>query len=94
MKEIQKKIEISHPGQLSFKRFLEIIRDESGVTQEEFLKHKIMLPILDLKTFQRIRHNKHLSLVLEKRTEEELKDQNYEKELKKIEENLIRNRIK
>ena len=88
-KKAQKIIGISHPSRLSFKRFLEIIRDESGLTQEEFLKHKIMIPVLDLKTFEKIKYNKHLSFVLEKRTEEELKDQNYEKELKKIEENLI-----
>ena len=40
-----------------------------------------MLPTLDLETFNHIRNNNNFSFVLEKRTEEELKDQNYSKDL-------------
>ena len=35
----QKKLEIAHPSKLSFKQFLEKIRDDSGLSQEDFLKN-------------------------------------------------------
>ena len=78
-----KNLEIN-PFNLSFKQFLEVAREKSGLSQEEFLKNKIMLPITDLKTYNILKNYKNLSFVLEKRTNEELKDQTYLKELKDI----------
>ncbi len=44
-----KKLKISHPSKLSVKQFLEKIRDDSGLSQEDFLKYRITIPINDLK---------------------------------------------
>ena len=83
-----KNLEIN-PFNLSFKQFLEVAREKSGLSQEEFLKNKIMLPITDLKTYNILKNYKNLSFVLEKRTNEELKEQTYLKELNKIDPNLV-----
>ena len=83
-----KNLEIN-PFNLSFKQFLEVAREKSGLSQEEFLKNKIMLPITDLKTYNILKNSKNLSFILEKRTNEELKDQTYLKELNKIDPNLV-----
>ena len=88
MQEKPEKINIT-PGSLNFKEFLEQVRDDSGLSTEDFLKHKITLPINDLNTFQMIKNIPNLSLELEKRTEEELKDETYSKELNKIDPKLI-----
>lgn len=88
MKSIPKILKIS-PYQLTFKQFLEQVRDESGLSQEDFLNYKIMLPILDLRTFNILKNYSNLSFVLEKRTEEELKDEAYSKELDRIDPNTV-----
>ena len=88
MEEAPKKLEIN-PKNLNFKDFLENIRDNSGLSTEDFLKYKITIPINDLETFKKLKNIKNLSLELEKRTEEELKDDTYLKELNKIDLNLI-----
>ena len=88
MEEPPKKLEINTKN-LNFKEFLENIRDNSGLTTEDFLKYKITIPINDLETFKKLKNIKNLSLELEKRTEEELKDDTYLKELNKIDLNLI-----
>ena len=78
-----------NPSSLNFKEFLEQIRDNSGLSTENFLKYKITLPINDLNTFKMIKNCPNLTLELEKRTEEELKDETYLKELNKIDPKLI-----
>ena len=76
-------------SQLSFKEFLEKIKEQSGLSEEEFLQHKIMFPILDQQTYYLIKKNENITYKLEKRTEEELKNNSYLIELNKIEENLV-----
>ena len=88
MEEPPKKLEINTRN-LNFKEFLEKIRDNSGLTTEDFLKYKISVPINDLETFKKLKNFNNLSLELEKRTPEELKDDTYLKELNKIELDLI-----
>ena len=83
-----KKYEIN-PKQLSFKQFLEKIRDDSGLSQEDFLKYKITLPINNFNAFNMLKQFENVSLELEKRTEKELKDDTYLKELNRIDPNLI-----
>ena len=46
--------------------FLENIRDNSGLTTEDFLKYKISVPINDLETFKKLKNFNNLSLELEK----------------------------
>ena len=88
MEELPKKLEINTRN-LNFKEFLEKIRDNSGLTTEDFLKYKISVPINDLETFKKLKNFNNLSFELEKRTPEELKDNTYLKELNKIELDLI-----
>ena len=85
----QKKLEILNPSKLSFKQFLEKIRDDSGLSQEDFLKYKITIPINDLDTFNTLKNLENMKITLEKRTFEELKDETYLKELNKIDPCLI-----
>ena len=77
------------PFQLSFKDFLEKIIDESGLSEKELINYKIMLPILDKKTFNILKNYENLPFVLEKRTNDELNDQTYLNELNKIDLNLV-----
>ena len=88
MEEKSKKIKIT-PISLNFKEFLEKIRDDSGLSTEDFLKYKITLPINDFNTFNMLKNIPDLSLELEKRTVEELKDDTYLRELNKIDPKLI-----
>ena len=88
MSETSKSLKIS-PFQLSFKEFLERIGEESGLSEEELLKYKIMLPILDYNTFKILKNYKNLSFILEKRKNEELEDKTYLNELNKIDPNLV-----
>ena len=88
IKESNKNFTINN-CELSFKEFLEKIQEESGIPKEEFPKYKIMCPILDLHTYYLIKKNGNVTYTLEKRTEEELKDQSYSVELNSIEENLV-----
>ena len=85
----QKKLEIAHPSKLSFKQFLEKIKDDSGLSQEDFLKYRITIPINDLETFKKFKNCAYMKIELEKRTEEQLKDETYLKELNKIDTSLI-----
>ena len=85
----QKKLEIAHPSKLSFKQFLEKIKDDSGLSQEDFLKYRITIPINDLETFKKFKNCAYMKIELEKRTEEQLKDETYLKELNKIDPSLI-----
>ena len=84
-----KKLEIYHPSKLSFKQFLEKIKDDSGLSQEDFLKYRITIPINDLETFKKFKNCAYMKIELEKRTEEQLKDETYLKELNKIDPSLI-----
>ena len=88
MEQEPKNLEIN-PFQLTFKQFLEKIRDESGLSQEDFLKYRITIPINDFKTFNILKNIQDINIKLEKRTEEELKDETYLKELNKIDPSLI-----
>ena len=88
MQEEQKKLEIN-PNQLSFKQFLEKIRDDSGLSKEDFLNYKITIPIKNFKDFNMIKNIPNLTVELEKRTEQELKDETYLKEMNKIDPSLI-----
>jgi hypothetical protein len=114
-------------SKISFKEFLEKILQESGLSKEEFCKHKIvlqipdieiynlvknnpriyfsvpmeiktnedlekskvMLPILNSSVYYITRKNENFTYILEKRTEEEMSDQNYRQTLDKIDENLV-----
>ena len=89
MEEQQNKKYEINPKQLSFKQFLEKIRDDSGLSQEDFLKYKITLPINNFNAFNMLKQFENVSLELEKRTEKELKDDTYLKELNRIDPNLI-----
>ena len=88
MSETSKNFYIS-PFQITFKEFLEKIKDEKGLSENELIKYKIMLPILDNETFKILKNYKNLPFVLEKRTNDELNDQTYFNELKKIDPNLV-----
>ena len=88
MEQQKTNLEIS-PSQLSFKQFLEKVRDDSGLSQEDFLKYKITIPIKDLTTFNIIKNLPKINIEIEKRTEAELKDQSYLNELKKIDPSII-----
>ena len=114
-------------SKISFKEFLGKILQESGLSKEEFCKHKIvlqipdieiynlvknnpriyfsvpmeiktnedlekskvMLPILNSSVYYITRKNENFTYILEKRTEEEMSDQNYRQTLDKIDENLV-----
>ena len=88
-KQKPKKLVIDHPSKLSFKQFLEKIRDDSGLSQEDFLKYKITIPINNFKSFNTHKYCSFMNVELEKRTSEELKDETYLKELNKIDPSLI-----
>ena len=60
--------------QLSFKQFLEIIIQKSGLSKEEFYKYKIVLQIPDLELYNLVKNNPKIyySQPMEIKTNEDL----------------------
>ena len=73
---------------LKFKSFLEQIRNDSGLTKDEFLKKKVVFEVKDLKAFNKIK-DLNLNFSLVDRNEEELKDNTYNKILDLIDPNIV-----